>query len=147
MSKTISYKGILAVGEQDRISLKTLNGKTGYKITKLSTISRSPGDGDIEHIVQVFSTDQTGAITAIVNFTNSDLLAVAYNKEQQNSTSPASQVIIFDNTKFNQNIFVTLTDSAGGTVPGNYYIELEAMSLNDVEATYMTLQNIRQITS
>ena len=34
MSKTISFKGQLAMGTQDIINLKTNNGKTGYKVTK-----------------------------------------------------------------------------------------------------------------
>ena len=41
MSKTISYKGQLPVGEQDRIRLKTNNGKVGYKISKFQLMPRS----------------------------------------------------------------------------------------------------------
>ena len=33
MSKTISYRGKLDIGLQDRIRLKTNTGKTGYKLS------------------------------------------------------------------------------------------------------------------
>ena len=79
MSKIKTYKGMLAVGEQEKIHLSTNDGLTGYRINMIDTISRSPGDGDVEHILQVFTTDQTGSISALVDFSNSDLLAVAYN--------------------------------------------------------------------
>ena len=32
MSKIISFKGKLNIGEQDRIKLSTIKGKKGYKI-------------------------------------------------------------------------------------------------------------------
>ena len=148
MSKTLSYRGVVPIGEQDLIRLKTINGKTGYKITKFQIISTTPGTSDVELIAKITKTDQTGNINTTVDFTNSDLLAVAFHKtESSTSQGPTDDVIIFDNEKFNQNIFVNITDASGGTVPCNYYIELESMALSDLEATYMTLQNIRTITS
>ena len=146
MSKIKTYKGMLAVGEQEKIHLSTNDGLTGYRINMIDTISRSPGDGDVEHILQVFTTDQTGSISALVDFSNSDLLAVAYNKEQSNSTSPGTHKIIFDKETINQDIFVTLTDAAGGTIRGNFYIELEQFKLDINSSTYHTLKNIRSKT-
>ena len=44
MSKRkISYAGKINMGTQDKINLKTNNGKTGYKITKFQVISTTPG--------------------------------------------------------------------------------------------------------
>ena len=145
--KTISYKGTIPVGEQDHIRLKTNTGKTGYKITKFQILSNTPGIGHVEFIGQVTKTDQTGSISATVDFTNSDLLAVAYYEDNANAGDGGKDTIIFDNEKFNQDIFINITDATGGTVACNYYIELETMPLSDLEATYMTLQSIRQITS
>ena len=42
-------------------------------------------------------------------------------------------------------MFITIIDAAGGTIDCNYYLELEAMEISDLEATYLTLQNIRTV--
>ena len=147
MSKTISFRGALPIGEQDRIRLKTNNGKVGYKITKFQVITTTPGGGSTEMIGQIFKTDQTGNITTTVDFTDSDLLAMAFYQDGATIDNTQNTTVIFDNEKFNQDIFVNITDASGSTVPGNYYIELEAMSLTDLETTMLTLQSIRQVTS
>jgi len=147
MSKTISYKGTLPIGEQDRIRLKTNSGKTGYKITKFQIISTTPGAANSELIGQIFKTDQTGSITSNVNFTDSDLLAVSQYHDANSTSYGFTEQVIFDNEKFNQDIFVNITDISGSTAPANYYIELETTSLSDIEATMLTLQSIRQVMS
>ncbi len=134
------------MGEQDRIRLKTNNGKTGYTIKKFQIISQQPGQSNVEFVAKVTKTDQTGSIVDTVNFTDSDLLAVAYYQDEGNA-SRQNETIIFDNEKFNQDIFVNITDAAGATTECNYYIELETMALSDLETTMLTLQSIRQITA
>jgi len=148
MSKTISYKGKINIGEQQQIRLKTNNGKTGYRITKFQVMSTTPGVGDVEIIGQIFNKDQTGSISATVDFSDSNLMAVSYYREDPNNNSGIFQnFVIFDNTKTNQDIFITMTDAMGATVPGNYYIELEAMTLSDLETTMLTLQSLRTLSS
>tara|TARA_Y100001973_G_C4929274_1_gene200167 strand:+ start:43 stop:486 length:444 start_codon:yes stop_codon:yes gene_type:complete len=147
MSKKLSYKGSIPMGEQDRIRLSTKDGKTGYKITKFQLIGTEPGVGNSEYVGQIYKTDQSSSISSGVDFTNSDLLAVSYVKEGSSPSEGYGNTIIMDNEKFNQNIFVNITDASGGTRPCNYYIELEAMPLSDLEATMLTLKNIRTITS
>jgi len=144
MSRTISYTGQLPTGEQDRIRLSTINGKIGYKIVKFDIIPETLG-AVTELVCKIFNKSQASSISPTVDFTDSELLAVAY----YSSTGGIfrGKTIIFDNEKFNQDIFVTLADAGGSTTPGNYYIELEAMSINDLESTMMTLQNIRTIAS
>ena len=146
MSKKLSYRGKLPIGEQDRIRLKTIKGKVGYKITKFQVMSTTPGVGDVEIIGQIFDKDQTGSITTTVDFTNNNLMAVSYYREDPNNNSGLYQnFVIFDNTKTNQDIFITMTDAMGATIPGNYYIELETMDLSEVETTMLTLQSLRTI--
>jgi len=145
MSKTLSYRGKLPIGEQQRIKLSTLNGKTGYKITKFEVIPGRPGQDSVELIGQIYKTNAAANITTTVDFTNNDLLAFAYYEDNAANTTPASINRIFDNEKFNQDIFVNITDASGGTDPANYYIELEAMALSDLESTYLTLQSLRSI--
>lgn len=147
MSKKLSYKGKLPIGEQDRIKLATMDGKTGYKIVKFQIVSTTAGAANSELIGQIFKTDQTGKITSTIDFSNSDLLAVAQYHDANSTSYGFTEQFIFDNEKFNQDIFVNITDISGSTAPANYYIELETMSLNDLEATMLTLKNIRTITS
>jgi hypothetical protein len=146
MSKTISFRGTLPIGEQDRIRLKTNTGKTGYKITKFQIISTEPMAQASEAVAKITRTDQTGSISATVNFTDNDLLAVATYSETNSQNYPLTQIIIFDNQIVNQDMFVNITDAAGGTTAFNYYIELETMALSDLETTKLTLQSIRQLT-
>ena len=54
-------------------------------------------------------------------------------------------MVIFDNEKFNQDIFVTNVDVVGNSAPINYYIELEQIKLSLDENTVATLKDIRNI--
>ena len=145
--RKISYKGQIAMGLQDKINLKTNKGKVGYKITKFQIISRTPGTtGSVEFVAKIFDKDQSASISPVVNFTDSNLIACAFYQDRANASSN-TETIIFDNREFNQNIFVTIDDAESGTIPCNYYIELETMPLTDLETTKLTLQSIRQVTS
>jgi hypothetical protein len=144
--RKISYKGQLAMGLQDEINLKTNKGKVGYKITKFQIISSTPGTtGSVEFVAKIFNKDQTGSISPAVDFTDSNLLACAFYQDRANASSN-TETIIFDNKEFNQNIFITVQDAEGATIPCNYYIELETMDLSDIQTTQLTLQNLRTVT-
>ena len=147
MSKTISFRGTLPVGEQDTINLKTNTGKVGYKVTKFKLMETNPGNVDHELVGKIFKTDQTGNIDGTVDVTDRDLIAAMYLKTESSGSAGVYQnILIFDNEVFNQNIFVTIADNSGSTEPCNYYIELETMALSDLESTKLTLQSIRQLT-
>ena len=146
MSKKISFRGMLADGLEDKLNIATLNGKTGYRITKFSIMSNSPGYDNYETTVKIYSKKQGAATGANVDFTESNLLAVAYMEDDNGPQNPMSNVVIFDNEVFNQNIFVSAA-SRTGTVPANYYIELETIALSESQATQLTLKNLRNIAS
>ena len=149
MSKRkISYAGKINMGTQDKINLKTNNGKTGYKITKFQVISTTPGaTASVEYVGKIFNKDQTGSISAGVDFTDSNLLACAFYQVRSDASVANAETIIFDNKEFNQDIFITIEDAEGGTVPCNYYLELETMALSDAETTMLTLQSLRTVSS
>jgi len=147
MSKIISFRGTLAPTEQERVRLTTLNGKTGYLIKKFQVIEITPGQSDVELICKIYTKSQAGAVSNTVEFTESDLLAVAWREGTSSKETGDNETIIFDNEKFNQDIYVTMHDAAGNTVSGNYYIELEVVNLSDLEATMLTLKNLRTISS
>tara|TARA_R110002012_G_scaffold74786_1_gene189433 strand:+ start:1088 stop:1534 length:447 start_codon:yes stop_codon:yes gene_type:complete len=147
MSKTLSYKGTIPMGEQERIKLSTPNGKTGYKITKFQVIETRPGHVDVEIIAKIYNKTQLNAVSNTIEFTESDLMAVAWREGTSSKETGDNETVIFDNQVTNQDIYVTMADVAGNTTPGNYYIELETMSLTDLETTKLTLQNIKAINS
>ena len=141
-----TFKGQLPIGEQEKIHLSTNDGLTGYRINNFKIISSTRGAGNVELIGQIFLTEQTGSITATVDFNNSDLLGVVYHTDASQAQDATDTTVIFDKETFNQDIFINITDAAGGTVPCNFYIELEQVKLNLNESTYTTLKNIRSRT-
>jgi hypothetical protein len=147
MSKTISYRGTLPMGQEERISLATIQGKVGYKITKFQILSSTPGVGNHEFVAKITKVKDPN-IGPVVNFTDADLLAAIYYAENATTgNAEAPQTIIFDNEKFNQDIFINITDASGGTVECNYYFELETMNLSELETTMLTLKSLRTVTS
>ena len=144
-----SFRGSMAPGEQQKISLSTNNGVIGYKITKISTISTAPGTTSHENVLKIFSIDQlisaTNPTTATIDFSDQTLLGVSYFKETATTTTPYDMVVIFDNVVFNQDIYLTMQDARGETATVNYYIELEQIKLDLNENTVATLKDIRNI--
>jgi hypothetical protein len=146
MSKRISYKGQIAEGLEQKIKLSTLNGKTGYKIVKFQIMDEAPGVGNEEWVAKVRKT--SGSIAPTVDFTDGQVLAVAYSSTAAaTGTTSSPQYIIFDNEPFNQDIFVQVADADGGTGKCNFYLELETMALSDTQTTQLTLKNLRAIAS
>ena len=148
-----SFKGKLANGTQDKISLATNNGSIGYQIEKLQLMPAIPGDTtDVEFVVKVYSVKQTtiptgaSADKATVDLSDQTLLAVAYYQDGVSVTNNSSVDIIVDNMKFNQDIFITCTNNSGsGGMDCNYYMELEQFRLDLNENTVATLKDIRNI--
>jgi hypothetical protein len=148
MSKKISYKGQLGMGEQEKIKLSTPNGKRGYKVTKFEVIPSTPGVTSAEQICKLYTKKQT-TITSSVDFTESDLVGVAYyaNVNTASSLTSNHETIVFDNEVFNQDVYVTAEDALSGSLPLNYYIEMETVKLSDIQSTQLTLKNLRAIAS
>ena len=142
MSRIISFRGSLEDGGQDTIPLQTNNGLIGYRITKFEIIDSAPGTVNTEIVCKIYTTDQTGSIDALIDFSDNRLLGAAYY-----SRGAAMQpVIIFDNITFNQDIYVTQEAASGGSAAiCNYHIELEQMKLDLSEQTVATLKDIRNV--
>ena len=147
MTRRITFKGILNIGEEQRIKLATIRGKIGYRITKFQTIAKNAGANDSVSLVTIYKTKGLAPGLTNTDLSNSNILATAYKKNQNGSTEPDSETIISDLELFNQDIFITAGSPDGDTQPVSYYVELESMVLSDVEATQLTLKNIRTITA
>ena len=92
-----------------------------------------------EYTVQIWKTEQT-SIATNQDFSDNRLLAVAYFGTDGADVVNDS-IVIFDNEKFNQNIFVVCKTQSGKDV--NYYIEMDQMKLSLDEQTVATLKDIR----
>ena len=136
-----SFRGLLADQTKERIRLSTNNGLTGYKIVKFKLIAEQPGAVSQESVCKLFSIDPP-ATNGLVNFDDPTLLAAAYYMDNHNEVYPVASTIVFDNTTFNQDIFIThFAVDTGQKV--NYYLELEQVKLSKDEATVATLKDMR----
>ena len=134
------------MGVQEMIPLSTIKGLIGYKVKKFQILSASPGTGNVEMIGQIYKTNESTNVNSTPNFSDNRLLGVAlYHDGAANDTTHFMATTIFDNEKFNQDIYINITDATGSTIRGNYYIELEQMSLDLSEQTVATLKDIRNV--
>jgi len=141
-----TFRGLIADGAQDTIHLHTNDGSIGYRIKKFHGISKLPGTQDAESTLMIWKVPQTTVSTTVANvdFSNQTLLGVLYYVDEASDTTGPVDSIIFDNEIFNQDIYVTHT-ATSGSVPMNYYIELEQIKLDLNENTVATLKDIRNV--
>ena len=140
-----SFRGMMKTDTIDTIPLSTNNGSTGYRITKFQVISGNPVSENDRWVVKIYTIPQTSA-DVLVDFSDNTLLGVGvFSSHSSSQTYPEDMTIIFDNTKFNQDIYITAKAESGTNV--NYYIELETSKLSLDENTVATLKDIRNIKS
>jgi hypothetical protein len=142
-----TFRGLMADGAQDTIVLHTNDGSTGYRIVKFDIMSNTPVTaGAQESVVQIWKTPQAApSTTAIaIDFSNQVLLAAAIWTGSDNPIYQNAQQVIFDSEIFNQDIYITHTNT-DGSASVNYYIELEQIKLDLNENTVATLKDIRNL--
>jgi hypothetical protein len=137
MSKTLGYKGTITKGEVEKIKLSTKQGKVGYRIVKLQIMPVNIITGSNESVVQILNVFEDGNI----------LGAAYFLRDQGTVASAATDIIIFDNVVFNQDIYVTYADGQASSTEMNYYLELEVTSLTDLQSTQLTLKSLRTLVS
>tara|TARA_R110001592_G_scaffold126364_1_gene337666 strand:+ start:302 stop:739 length:438 start_codon:yes stop_codon:yes gene_type:complete len=140
-----SFRGLLASGDQITIRLGTLKGELGYKIKKFEIIGTQPGTETLELTGKIYTFSQD-TVNSLIDFSNSELLGVAYYEQNSGTNYQPAPIIIFDNVTFNQDIFITAFDdttSAPNGKPMNYYLELEQVKLDLSEAAVATLKDMR----
>ena len=139
-----SFRGMMKSDTVDTISLHTNTGSTGYRIKKFQVISGNPVSESDRWVVKIYTIPQTSA-TVSVDFSDNTLLGVGVFSSNENSQIyPEDMTIVFDNMKFNQDIYITAKAESGTNI--NYYIELETSKLSLDENTVATLKDIRNIT-
>jgi len=136
-----SFRGLLADDTQQRITLHTNDGKTGYRIVKFQCMQVTFENA--EQIIQIWKVSQS-TNSATIDFSDNRLLGAAMiSGESSGHTRPEDVLIVFDNVIFNQDIYITSKGTSGFNVGTNYLIELEQMPLDVNESTVATLQSIR----
>ena len=136
-----TFRGLLADGDQQHIRLSTKQGLIGYRIKKFELIGTAPGTVNYEHIVKLYTEEQS-TVDGIINFDSPLLLGAAYLEGGTSTTNTDNVSVIFDTMTFNQDIYITHSDVEGSNAV-NYYIELEQIKLDVNEATVATLKDMR----
>jgi hypothetical protein len=136
------FRGQLAHEGQDTIRLSSNNGLIGWKIVKFELIGQKPATVSQESVVQVYSVDPNATPTGEINFQDNLVLAVGYFENNNASADFGGIQVIFDNVKFNQDIYINHFEG-GGSAPVNYYLELEQFKLSVDEAAVATLKDMR----
>jgi len=137
-----SFRGLLASGGQVTIRLGTIRGEVGYRIKKFQIMAQQPGTQGSELTGKIYIYSQD-SVDSLIDFSNSELLGVGYQEHNSATNSQESLIVIFDNTVFNQDIFITAFDDGGSSLATNYYLELEQVKLDVNEATVATLKDMR----
>ena len=141
-----SFRGKLADGAIQTISLHTNTGAKGYRIVKMNLFAAKPGAASQESIVKIFKIPQSTA-DGEVDFSDNTLIAAGYLLNHLTATdNPAYMYTLFDNETFNQDIYITHSE-VKNSEEINYYIELETVNLSLDENTVATLKDIRNIKS
>ena len=139
-----TFRGSIVDGGQDTIVLHTNDGSTGYRIVKFDLFPSLPGQTTVENTVTIWKTPQAApSTTAItVDFSDNTMLAVATFHEGANDSRIDQVYVVFDREIFNQDIYLTHTDTIGSAAV-NYYLELEQVKLDLSESTVATLKDVR----
>lgn len=142
-----TFRGLVEANTQERISLKTKNGSTGYRILKYRIFPNTPGSTYYENVMKIYKIDKAAyyAMDAVVDFSDDTLLAVGYNEGDANNINTDGIILHFDREIINQDIYIQNQDVTGQAKACNFYLELELIRLDITENTSATLKNIRNV--
>ncbi len=138
-----TFRGLIEPATVDTVPLHTNDGSIGYQIRKFEIIGHNPQTEGYESVLKIYSTPQTTA-DGVIDFSDNTLLGAIFLTADHSPSQMFKEVIVIDNMKFNQDIYVTHSNTQGHAV--NYYMELEQVKLDLNENTVATLKDIRNIT-
>ena len=145
--KIHSFRGLLADGEQDKIGIQGSVGAVAWRITKFQIMPEKPTNTKQEQTVKIYREEQS-SIDAFINFDDNELLGAAYIENNDNADFMGiSSVVIFDNSLFSRNIYVTHKDAGGDSRSCNYYIELEEVKVSKAGMAQLSLAASRRVQS
>jgi hypothetical protein len=135
-----SFRGQLANGKQDKIRIQGSVGSIAWRINKFDIMIEDPMGATSEAMVKIYREKQS-SVTNIVNFTDDELMAVAFTEENSATSYSGVTHIIFDNMLFSRNIHVTAGVGAGNV---SYYIELEQVKLSAAGMAQLAVAAVRR---
>jgi len=141
-NRILSYRSLMADGDQETILLSTKKGEIGYRITKFEGMPNAPGGTAIQESVFKIYTKEQSSVDGSIDFSDNRLLGSLYVKMDASDEAPSTLHVIFDQIIFNQDIYITHKDVSTGE-SCNYYLELEMISLSEDQAMVATLKDIR----
>jgi len=136
-----TFRGLINSGEQDTVVLHTNDGSIGYRVVKFQVMGETPATQEGESVVKIYKVSQGTNVTASIDFSDQTLLGVALFFNAANNYYSMNTQIIFDSEIFNQDIYITHSDTSAKKC--NYYLELEQFKLDLSENTVATLKDIR----
>jgi len=136
-----SFRGILEDAGQNKISIQGSVGTVAWRITKFQIMPLGPGVATQELVCKIFREEQT-AVSGTLDFTDDELLGAAIFAQSADSFN-TFETVIFDNSLFSRNIFITMDDSQNAA-GGNYYIELEEVTLSTAGKAQLALAAARR---
>jgi len=141
--KVHSFRGRLGHGGETEINLERQNVNLAYRITKFELLGIDC-DEDMETTVKVYRESQS-SIDANIDFNDGDLLAAGiYSQERNAHAYPEDSTVIFDNTIFSRNIYVTNKGVTYST-DINWYVELEEVPVTASTLMQLKLQVARKL--
>jgi len=141
--QTHSFRGLLADGEQDKIRIEGATGEIAWRITKFAILQKTPGAALIEAVMKIYREEQD-TVDGNIDFTDAELLAAGFQADYNTTASTINQVIIFDNSLFRRNIFVTFKDISNDEAC-NYYIELEEVKVSAASMAQLAVAAARRV--
>ena len=144
-NRILTYKGLLEDRGQDTILLTTKKGEVGYRIVKFLLFpAGATGAFSYESFVSIWKEEQSSIPSdGVPDFSDNRLLGCGYyTQSSSGATNPEDINVFFDQEIFNQDIYVTHSNSESNEAI-NYYIEIEVIKLREMEAMVATLKDIR----
>ena len=143
-NRIVSYKGLLPQDTIKQIRLTTIKGEVGYRIIKLALMPSNLNSNQ-EACFKIYTVSQATA-TFEFDFDDPTLIGAAYYTAPASADTYSEELnVIIDRVIFNQDIY--LTHKNNDNVGINYYLELEAIKLDENEATAVILKNFRNTNS
>ena len=135
--KVHSFRGLLGDGGEDEINLERQNVNLAYRIVKFQVMVSLPHSENSENIVKIYRESVT--VSDLLDFGETDLLGASIINNSDSYSYNPPPIIIFDNTLFSRNIFISNSSVQGsGSQSINYYIEIEEVPVG--AATLMQLK-------
>jgi len=130
-----TFRGLIEDGGQYKIHLSGGDPGTGYRINKFQLFPQKPGQETVENTIAIYKDKQTSLSTSaiVIDFGDDSLLGAGTFHEGHGDSVVTNDVTIFDHEVFNQSIYLIHTDTIG-TVPVNFYLELEEIKMKNGEA-------------